>query len=726
MSEANKIDFFNMDSSDVNSSGNAVINNGPVMKDDTSALGNMNIDQSGSIAGKYQNFYPTINENNYIDNTAIAVGSLPRDWNKTVEVYAKSKFPNMPIDQAIGRFGMQDGRVYYLGMDNKLYYATPNFSAVMDNPIANTDEFLLRGTGPSMPIVTGTAGAIMSGGNPYVAGVSGMGGEAMRQSLANYYTGEEMPIGNRALNVATSGAVEFGGTVGGNILNRAIQKVLTKLPEKVKGAKILSGETYAKYSTAVKDKMVELSNKYGIRLSNAELTEDPYLIGLQKILANNPNSDQIIKQFNNIRNEEVKEAIFKMMKQISNKDIAPELAFKEGIEGSRAIISAENKILSDKASAFYQEAFKVNNVNIRSTIGLIDEIMKTAKGNTLAKLQNVRSMLFNETTNSQGQKILVPNSSLKSLDFVKKEIDQIIDTAGSTQGSVAKGNVAVFNQIKENLLKNMDNASSDYAKARNIYVEGMDNLNQTNKGLINNIAKQNEFTYTNVGNTLFNSTRSSVTDVRVAKKLFFDNGLQKEWNQIVRGHLETVFDGVLKEGVDTNIAGQFYKKLFSSKRQKDIILEAFDGTFAREFADLMQLLNQTTRAIDSGPDTAWKQRALKEFDDFNKPMLATILENIAIWNSPKNLANWWADVKSKKSASRLAYLLTSPEGRKELAKLRELPREGQAVVMAFAHILNGGTFTSIRESASAPDDYPSTEAMNVANQSNNEGTTNDY
>ena len=700
---------------------NPIITDGPVIKDDTSALGNREIDQTGSIASKYQNFYPTINENNYIDNTAIAVGSLPRDWNKTVEVYAKSKFPNMPIDQAIGRFGMQDGRVYYLGMDNKLYYATPNFSAVMDNPIANTDEFLLRGTGPSMPIVTGTAGAIMSGGNPYVAGVTGMAGETGRQYLANQFTNEQMPIGDRAINVGLSGAVEFGGTVGGNILNRAITKVLKKLPARLGKFKI--GERFNTFSTATKDKMVELSQKYGIKLSSAELTEDPYLIGLQKILANNPNSDQIIKKFNEIRNEEVKEAIFKMLSNISSKE-SPELAFTEGIKASRNIVKAENKILSDKANAFYQEAFKVNNVNINSTISLIDQIMKTAKGNTLAKLQNVRSMLFNETTNSQGQKILVPNSSLKSLDFVKKEIDQIIDTAGSTQGSVAKGNVAVFNQIKENLLKNMDNASSDYAKARNIYVEGMDNLNQTNKGLINNIAKQNEFTYTNVGNTLFNSTRSSVTDVRVAKKLFYDNGLQKEWNQIVRGHLETVFDGVLKEGADTNIAGQFYKKLFSSKRQKDIILEAFDGTFAREFADLMQLLNQTTRAIDSGPDTAWKQRALKEFDDFNKPMLSTMLENIAIWNSPKNLANWWADVKSKKSASRLAYLLTSPEGRKELAKLRELPREGKAVVMAFAHILNGGTFTSIRESA--PDDYASTEAMNVANQSNNEGTTNDY
>ena len=72
----------------------------------------------------------------------------------------------------------------------------------------------------------------------------------------------------------------------------------------------------------------------------------------------------------------------------------------------------------------------------------------------------------------------------------------------------------------------------------------------------------------------------------------------------------------------------------------------------------------------------------------------------------------------------MAYLLTTPEGRKELAKLRELPKEGRAIVMAFAHLMNGGTFTTIREGA--PDNYASTEAMNVANQSNNEGMTNDY
>tara|TARA_R100001594_G_scaffold115075_1_gene149960 strand:+ start:5596 stop:7743 length:2148 start_codon:yes stop_codon:yes gene_type:complete len=691
---------------------------GPILKEDTSALGTRDLGNTNTQAGKIQAMYPEIHENNYIDNSAIAVGSLPRDWNKTVQVYAKSKFPNIPIDEAVSRFGMLNGRVYYLGNDQKLYYATPDFSAVMNNPLENVDEWALRGTGPSIPIATGTAGAILSGGQPVVAGGAGMGGEIIRQTLAKKLTDEEMPIGTRAINVGLSGAVEFGGTVGGNLLNNAITKVITKLPDRL--GKLNIAERFNTFSTKTKDKMIELSEKYGIRLTQAELSEDPTLIGLQKILANNPNSDQIIQTFKSIRNEDVKNAIYKIFSQISNKDIAPELAFKEGIKSSRKILSKENQILFDRAKAYYQEAFKVNNVNINSTIGLIDELMKTAKGNTLAKLQNVRSMLFNEVSDLQGDAIIVPNSSLKSLDMVKKEIDQIISTAGSTQGSVAKGNVVVFNQIKENLLKNMDNASSDYAKARNIYIEGMPAINQVNKGLLNNIAKQNEFNFSNIGNTLFNSTRSSVTDVRNTKALFFQNGMEKEWNQIVRGHLENTFDTILKEGADTNIAGQFYKKLFSSKRQKDILLEAFDGQFGRDFAELMQLFNQTTKAIDSGPDTAWKLKALEQFDNYNKPILASVLENIAIWNSPKNVANWWAEVKSKKSASRLAYLLTSQEGKQLIKELRKLPKSGEAVVMAFTHILNGGTFTNIREDA--PDDYtPESINMDNKSQKNNEG-----
>ena len=88
---------------------------GPVMDVDTSALA-----QHGAQS-KVQAMAEPIYENNYVDNTGIAVGSLPHDSFYSVKAYAKSKFPNLDLNEAVGRFAQKDGRIYYLGMDNKKY-----------------------------------------------------------------------------------------------------------------------------------------------------------------------------------------------------------------------------------------------------------------------------------------------------------------------------------------------------------------------------------------------------------------------------------------------------------------------------------------------------------------------------------------------------------------------------------------------------------------------------
>jgi hypothetical protein len=74
---------------------------GPVLQDDKSELGNIDLGNTDTKAGKLQAMYPEIHENNYIDNTGIAVGSLPHDSFYSVKAYAKSKFPNMPMEEAI-------------------------------------------------------------------------------------------------------------------------------------------------------------------------------------------------------------------------------------------------------------------------------------------------------------------------------------------------------------------------------------------------------------------------------------------------------------------------------------------------------------------------------------------------------------------------------------------------------------------------------------------------
>jgi hypothetical protein len=685
---------------------------GPVLKDDTSELGNMEVSNTDTTAGKLTTMYPEIHENNYIDNTGIAVGSLPHDSYYSVVAYAKSKFPDMDPKEAIKRFGQVDGRIYYLGNDQKLYWATPNFSAVKNNP-ANLDEWMLRATGPAIPIVSGTAGALASYGNPVVAGASGMAGEGFRQGLSHKLTGEELPIGQRAIHVGSAGLIEGGGQLVANkLLNPVINKVLQALPSRIKNFKI--GDRFQKFNTETKDKIDILSKKYKIPLTHGEASGDPRLIKLQKLLANKPNSDEILNAFYNMRNGEVKDAIYKLFVNISEKEIAPDLAFKEAISGSQAIIKGEERILIDKAKAFYNKAFQVDNVDVGSTINLIDELIKVSKGNTLAKLHNVKSMLYREidvpvqgpTRNGvlQTQKKLVPETNLQSLDQIKREIDQILNSAGKTDTSIAKGNIVNFTKIKESLLGNMDNASSDYAKARQIYEHGVPNIDKIKGGFINQIAKQNENMFADVGKIIFNSNKSSVADVKSARELFFKHGKGNEWNQLVRGHLENVFESVIKDDAMfsvNNLGGSFYKKVFGTKKQRDIMLEAFKGIdgFGREFADVMTLLNQTIKAMDFNSDTAWKQMAQKEFMEDAKPFLGQAIETLAIWNQPERLNKWWTKVRADKLAKRMAYLLTTPEGKSELAKLREIGPKSKAGVILFTHILGGGSLTNVKEKA---------------------------
>ena len=675
---------------------------GPVLKDDTSELGNMQVNNADTTAGKLTTMYPEIHENNYIDNTGIAVGSLPHDSYYSVVAYAKSKFPDMDPKEAIKRFGQVDGRIYYLGKDQKLYYATPDFNAVKNNP-KNLDEWMLRATGPAMPIVSGTAGALASRGNPIITGASGMAGEGFRQGLSHKLTGEEMPIGTRAIHVGTAGLIEGGGQLVANkLLTPAINKVLQTLPSRIKNFKI--GDRFQKFNTETKNKIDILSKKYKIPLTHGEASGDPRLIKLQKLLANKPNSDEILNAFYNMRNGEVKDAIYKLFVNISEKEIAPDLAFKEAISGSQAIIKGEERILIDKASAYYKKSFEVNNVDVGSTINLIDELIKVSKGNTLAKLQNVKSMLFRESVDSQGNKIVQPETNLQSLDQIKREIDQILNSAGKTDTSIAKGNIVNFTKIKESLLGNMDNASSDYAKARQIYEHGVPNIDKIKGGFINQIAKQNENMFADVGKIIFNSNKSSVNDVKGARELFFKHGKGNEWNQLVRGHLENVFESVIKDDnlfSANNLGGVFYKKVFGTKKQRDIMLEAFKGIdgFGKEFADVMTLLNQTIKAMDFNSDSAWKLMAQKEFMEDAKPFLGQAIETLELWNQPSRLNKWWTNVRADKLAKRMAYLLTTPQGKSELAKLREIGPKSKAGVILFTHILGGGSLTSVKEKA---------------------------
>lgn len=691
------IDFFNMMTEDTDTSKKNTYN-GPVMKTDDSAFTQV----APSVV---QN----IKEDNYIPNKGIVVGSLPRDMLETVKVYAKAKFPNMPLEQSIKRFGQDNGRIYYIDTDNQLYYATPNFNAVVSNP-ANIDEFAYRAVGPSIPVVTGTgAGIVGMAGGPATsvasAAAGGASGDIIRQGLANYYTGEEMPIGQRAGYAGKSALMEAGGQGAGLFLNKAIKKVMSKLPERV-------GKKFAMFDTKAKDEIVNISNKHGIKLTTAEISSDPALIRLQKMLAGVSGSDEILESFYKIRNKDVQNALLNVFETLNTNKASANLAYKAGIESAEGVIKGESKILQDQARAFYNKAYEVNNVNTSETLSLLNTLISNAKGNNLSQLLRVKNMLFKDVEmpvsgptmaeNLPSQKRSVVETSLQALDGVKREIDDIIAQAGKSDKSIAPANKVNFVKLKEMLLQNMDEASPDYAKARSIYEEGMPNISATADGMVGYIAKQNPNRYIDIGNMLFNSKTGSVADVKNVREAFNKFGYGKEFDQIVGAYLEESFEKILKDeviGQNVNLAGKFYNKLFGNEKQREMMMEAMGNNpnFARDFADLMMVFNATQKAMKSESITAWMQQAMKEFADESKSLTGQVVKTLEIWNQPSRIAGFLDDLKKDKMAVKFANMLTTTEGRKELAKLRDLGINSKKAVIVLTHILNGGTITELTE-----------------------------
>ncbi len=701
------IDFFNMLSEQTDASkkvNNNIPENAPVMKADDGPIMN-----SSNNDSKAEGMYAPILENNYIDNSGIAVGSLPRDSFYTVQAYAKSKFPNMPLDQSMKRFGVADGRIFYMGTDGKRYYATPNFSAVVQNP-ANIDEFALRGTGPAIPIVTGTGAGMVGMTTGPVTGVAsamagGGAGDVIRQSLSNYYTGEEMPIGKRAGYVGKSALMEGGGQLAGNIFNKAIKTVLSKMPNKL-------GNKFSIFDTKAKDEIVNISNKHGIKLTTAEISSDPALIRMQKMLAGVSGSDEILESFYNIRNKDVQNALLNMFETLNTNKASANLIYKSGIESAEGIIKGESKILQDQAKALYSKAYEVNNVNTSETLELLNTLISTAKGNNLSQLLRVKNMLFKDVEmpvsgptmggNLPSQNKSVVETSLQALDGVKREIDDIINQAGKSDKSIAPANKVNFVKLKEMLLNNMDEVSPEYAKARGIYEAGMPNVTATATGMVGYIAKQNPNRYIDIGNMLFNSKTSSIADIKNVREAFNKFGYNKEFDQIVGAYLEESFEKILKDevvGQNYNLAGKFYNKLFGNQKQREMMLEAMSNNpnFARDFADLMLVFNGTQKAMKSESITAWMQQAMKEFADESKSLTGQVVKTLEIWNQPSRIAGFLDDLKKDKMAVKFANMLTTTEGRKELAKLRDIGINTKKGVIVFTHFLNGGTITNLTE-----------------------------
>lgn len=229
---------------------------------------------------------------------------------------------------------------------------------------------------------------------------------------------------------------------------------------------------------------------------------------------------------------------------------SPEIVYDKVRDVSKTIINNKKIALQEKAAPYYAKA-ETQLVN------------KTFDDPTI---NNAIESVLKDPVYSQELKGVAPNS-IKVLDVAKKRLD---DDIGVAIRSGENHKASLLTKSKNNLVKEMDEVSSDYKKARSIYSEDLPSIKALEDSAIGKISNMNDEQLKNVSNTVFSS------GAKDAKRIdLYRNEISKEapevWNALIRNHLE---DKISKGQVN---GSSFYKNVLQNENEYKNLQLALKG-----------------------------------------------------------------------------------------------------------------------------------------------------
>ena len=598
-----------------------------------------------------------------------------------VRYLAAKRFPDIPIEQAMSRYGSQNGKIFYVGDDGKLYSETPNI----------VDRFFMASS-KALPIAGGTAAGVaaapmVTSGPAGVAGAMGIAsaggaaGEGIRQEIGRQLTGEPISTGEIATEAGFAAGGEFVGALFSKILGRQVARDVSRMnPEDVK---VLKG----------------LADKYGIELTPAELTNLPTLKAQQKALGNLTPSADTMADFYTKRSFQVDDAVGKALQTVSTVD-SPEIA---GQLVRTAAKNAMDDIASQKAaqaSPLYRKAFQSSGeVNTKSVLDLIDSELKNAKGSMKAQLQRARKLLVQEISpeekaaaKASGVDIQdIPDTSLVGNHYAKMELDNMIDTA--RESGVGKTTKRQLVAIKNKLLSEMDNVSPEYKAARKIYADLAPVEDSIREGVVGVIADLKDTRLQTIASKLFDPKNIGPESAKKARMLL--RGADPEgWQAIKRAWLQNQWDHASKEFStvgNLNRGAKFRALLFGDRNRQNLMKELLDPQEYKMLDEIGKVLEASGRVKPVGSDTAWNQEVMRVERNAAGSPLSMTAKAIRVWGWPKLVEDWATERNMAQIAQRTAQIITSPNAMKNLKALQTVgPTSARAAVLT-AHLLGIGT-----------------------------------
>ena len=335
----------------------------------------------------------------------------------------------------------------------------------------------------------------------------------------------------------------------GNVIEYA-KEITPKLPKKAAEKNLL-----ANIGTDAKEALSnqESARRMGLTITPAEATGNPLLSAQEAAMGTSKEGALMQYEHANRQIAAQEKAIDKVLG-----DVHPDSTIvNEEIRGlSKSIIDKKRNELIEKADPFYKAAERnVLSDKIYEDIVLKDPVIRESLEDILKK------PIYRKELED------FPAQSVKTLDLVKKDLDHKIKAAYKNG---ADYEAKLFTKARTNLVKNLDNISPDYKKARSIYSEDMPAIKALEDSALGKISKMSDEQLKNVSKDIFDP---SVTDPKRFAQ--YRDEISKEsptlWNALIRQEMERTL------GKEAKTAKNFHKNILQDERVFNKYIVALNG-----------------------------------------------------------------------------------------------------------------------------------------------------
>lgn len=595
----------------------------------------------------------------------------PMNPDQQIRYFAQERFPDMPIDEAMGRYGVTDDkRVYYTGDDGQRYLESTGAASTLGRTtsemipgVAGAAGFAVTG-GPVSPITGAAGGALAAGGARYG-----------QELLADYMSGEPSSTVAKTQEAIGEAALDVAGTGAGALIAKGVNsKVLKQLAGRAR--------------QSAQDLMVTAKRDFGIDLSWAEASNLKSLIQRQQYLNRAPGSMDPLYDRYLARMPQIRQAVDNFIDSLGGSGSAVQAA-DDVIGAARSSIDKLKTARTTQTAPLYRAAYAaaptVDASSVRAAIG--------------RQMQNATGSYKSFLREKLGELGDAASVSSEKLHNIRQDLDAAMRGQLTRYADIQPRDVQQIEALRapiDNVLKGVPGfqaADAEFAR-----LSGP--IDQAAREMTGQIANKRLPDIASLSNQLFNGKAIDLDAFKAVRDRIYAES-PEAWQSMVRWHLATQWDTVTRRGAPgevRNLGTRFVRAIWGAgdDKQAALMRAALDHEpdAKRALTTLVDVLNATGRALYEGSPTQPLQAQAREAasEAMSASPIGRVAQTgrLASFEALPRVAQWVQEMLTGAYNARLADALFDPNFQQAMAQVRRSGPKTQVGIQATMRALLQG------------------------------------